>query len=167
MKNLFKALADFQQEVPILHKNSAGYSYTYTDLPEILRTINPLLKKHGLGFTQPLKANELKTIVFHAESGESIESSVTIPEETMKGINKYQSLGSGITYMRRYALSSLLGLVTDKDMDASTMEDKLSRIETLPELNNFYKGLDKNQQETFTKLFAKRKSELTQLLETA
>lgn len=160
MKNLFKALAAFQQEAPILHKDTAGYSYTYTDLPEILRTINPLLKKHGLGFTQPLNGNELKTIVFHAESGESIESAVTIPEEAMKGMNKYQSLGSGITYMRRYALSAILGLVTDKDMDASTMEDKLSRIESLQDLNKFYKGLDINQQETFKKLFAKRKSEL-------
>jgi hypothetical protein len=28
-------------------------------------------------------------------------------------------LGSAITYLRRYALSSILGLVTDKDTDAS------------------------------------------------
>ena len=25
MKNLFKALADFQQEVPIIHKGTSGY----------------------------------------------------------------------------------------------------------------------------------------------
>ena len=27
MKNLFKALADFQQEVPIIHKGTSGYGY--------------------------------------------------------------------------------------------------------------------------------------------
>ena len=164
MKNLFKALAAFQQEVPILHKDTSGYSYTYTDLPEIFRTINPLLKKHGLGFSQPLNGNELKTIIFHAESGENLESSITIPEESMKGMNKYQSLGSGITYMRRYAISSLLGLVTDKDMDASTVEDKVSRLETVSELNELFEKLNTDQQTKFKKLFSERKEALTRAL---
>jgi hypothetical protein len=34
-------------------------------------------------------------------------------------MNDFQVLGSAITYIRRYALSSALGLVTDKDTDAS------------------------------------------------
>jgi hypothetical protein len=33
-------------------------------------------------------------------------------------MNDFQVLGSAITYLRRYALSSALGLVTDKDTDA-------------------------------------------------
>jgi hypothetical protein len=79
MKHLFKALADFQQEVPVIHKATQGYGYTYADLPKILEVINPLLKKHGLGFTQLLNSkdgeNYLATILFHVESGESMESS--------------------------------------------------------------------------------------------
>ncbi len=160
MKELFKALANFQQEVPILHKDTPGYGYSYTDLPEILRTINPLLKKHGLGFIQPLNGNELKTVVFHYESGESIESTVIIPEDSMKGMNKYQSLGSGITYMRRYALSSFLGLVTDKDMDGSTIEDKVSLIENTEDLTELFKKLNKAQQEKFKPIFTERRSQI-------
>ena len=34
-------------------------------------------------------------------------------------MNAYQSFGSGCTYFRRYCLSSICGLVTDKDTDAS------------------------------------------------
>lgn len=34
-------------------------------------------------------------------------------------MNEFQVLGSAITYIRRYALSSILGIVTDKDTDAS------------------------------------------------
>jgi hypothetical protein len=34
-------------------------------------------------------------------------------------MNSYQSFGSGCTYFRRYCLSSICGLVTDKDTDAS------------------------------------------------
>ena len=33
-------------------------------------------------------------------------------------MNEYQSFGSGVTYYRRYALASMLGLITDKDLDA-------------------------------------------------
>jgi len=33
-------------------------------------------------------------------------------------MNIFQTAGSGITYFRRYALSSMLGIVTDVDLDA-------------------------------------------------
>jgi hypothetical protein len=120
MKNLFKALADFQQEVPVILKDTQAYGYKYADLPEILKIINPLLKKHGLGFTQLINGVSIKTILFHVESGETLESSTDIPQGVqLKGMNDFQVLGSAITYIRRYALSSMLGLVTDKDTDAS------------------------------------------------
>ena len=84
MKNLFKALAAFQQEAPVIHKGTKGYGYSYADLPAIFEVINPLLKKHGLGFTQLLNTNEerhyLVTVLFHVETGEQIQSSTLIPE---------------------------------------------------------------------------------------
>lgn len=160
MQKLFKALAKFQQEVPILHKDTKGFSYTYTDLPEIIRVITPHLKANNLGFTQMIEGKNLKTIIFHTESGESLESLAEIPEDTLKGMNKFQILGSAITYMRRYALSSVLGLVTDKDLDATSIEDKLSRCETEAELTNLYKQLDSADQTKFQPKFAERKSQI-------
>ena len=114
---LFKALADFQQEVPAIYEGSTGYGYKYADLKQILAVINPILKKHKLGFTQLLNNSSLETIVFHTESGENISSSVEIPQEvTLKGMNAFQVLGSAITYYRRYNLLSLLDLeVVDDD----------------------------------------------------
>jgi hypothetical protein len=123
MKHLFKSLAAFQQEVPVIHKGTQGYGYSYADLPKIFEVVNPLLKKHGLGFTQLLDTKEgidyIATVIFHVESGETLVSKVAIPQVELKGMNDYQSFGSGVTYFRRYALSSALGLVTDKDTDAS------------------------------------------------
>ena len=118
MKNLFKAIANFQNEVPVIHEGTKGFNYTYSDLNTIFKVIKPLLKKHGLTFTQPLNGNSLKTILVHVESGELIESVIDIPNVQLKGQNDYQALGSGITYLRRYSLSCLLGLITDKDADA-------------------------------------------------
>ena len=47
MKHLFKSLSEFQQEVPVIHKGTQGYGYSYADLPAIFEVINPLLKKNG------------------------------------------------------------------------------------------------------------------------
>lgn len=120
MKNIYKALADFQQSVPVILKDTTGYGYKYADLPAIFEIINPLLKKNGLGFYQAVNNASIKTVIFHIETGESVESDTNIPQGvSLKGMNDFQVLGSAITYIKRYALSSLLGLVTDKDNDAS------------------------------------------------
>ena len=139
MKNLYKALANFQQEVPVIHKGTSGYGYSYADLPAIFEIINPLMKKHGLGFYQSVtvtnqderfnNVQSIKTVIFHVESGETIESYTAIPQGVqLAKMNEFQVLGSAITYIRRYALSSMLGLVTDKDTDASGEQIKQSAI---------------------------------------
>lgn len=120
MKELYKALANFQQVIEPIYKGTSGYGYKYADWGEILKVVNPIMKMNGLGFTQLLDGNNLKTIVFHAESGESIESSVEIPQNVeLAKMNTFQVMGSAITYYKRYSLSAILGLVTDEDADAS------------------------------------------------
>jgi hypothetical protein len=152
MKNLYKALANFQQEVPVIHKDTQGYGYTYTNLTNILTTINPIMKKNGLGFTQLLDGTGLRTIIFHCETGESLESIADIPQNvTLKGMNAFQVLGSANTYIRRYALSSALGLITDKDIDAcgeqvkKTPSERLKECKTLKELAEVYGGLTRTE----------------------
>lgn len=132
MKNIYKAIANFQQEVPVILKDTSGFGYQYADLPAILNVINPLMKKHGLGFTQLVTEKGIVTGVFHVESGEIIESTTPIPQNVqLKGMNDFQVLGSAITYIRRYALSAILGLVTDKDTDASgeQIKDKVKTVD--------------------------------------
>lgn len=168
MKNLLKALAEFQQTVPVIHKGSQGYGYSYANLATIFEIINPILKVNKLGFTQLVGDNNIKTIIFHYESGEQLETITTIPQVTnLKGMNDFQTLGSAITYIRRYALSSALGLITDKDTDASGEQvkptakvetptqptidiegakAKLIVVKTLDELKQVYTSLNKLEQ---------------------
>jgi hypothetical protein len=124
-QTLLKSLAEFQYECPIIHKDTSGFNYTYADLPKIISTIMPIMKKHKLCFSQPLEGTQLRTIIYHTETGESIESITDIPIIELAKMNVYQSFGSGITYFRRYALSSILGLVTDKDIDAAGEQVKV------------------------------------------
>ena len=173
MTNLYKALADFQQECPIIHKDTKGYSYTYANPPTILEKINPLLKKHGLGFTQLLQENQLETVIFHHKSGEVLKSVVNLPQGVeLKGMNDFQVMGSAITYFRRYALSCALGIVTDKDSDSGglassgTSEAKkdiilqLGNCENKIELGVLWDSLEEKEQSEYKELFSKRKANL-------
>ena len=122
---LWSALAGFQQEVPVIHKGTQGYGYSYADLTKIIQTINPIMARHGLGYTQPLVGNAIKTIIFHIETGETLESTIDIPQGvSLKGMNDFQVLGSAISYLRRYSLASVLTLITDSDIDASGEQTK-------------------------------------------
>ena len=123
--NIYSALSKFQGLVPIIFKDTEAYGYKYADLPAIIPVITPIMQECGLGYFQSMEYNEthdcnlIKTVVFHIESGEEISSTMRIKEDvSLAKMNDYQVLGSAITYYRRYQLSALLGLVTDKDTGA-------------------------------------------------
>jgi len=116
-------------------------------LPKIFSVINPLLKKHGLGFTQLIENENLTTILFHVETGETIESKMALLKDVaLKGMNEFQVYGSQLTYFRRYALSSILGIVTDKDTDAGGEQVKKPRTITDERFDKavvfYYKSFD-------------------------
>lgn len=85
----------------------------------IHKSIDPILAECGLTVMQfPVNPVEghgvgIRTLVVH-ESGQTIEGDLFLP--TMK--DDPQAAGSTITYARRYAISGILGLVTDEDDDA-------------------------------------------------
>jgi hypothetical protein len=172
MKNLIKALSEFQNECPIIHKDTKGHNYTYADLPQIFSVINPLLRKHKLCFTQLLENDGIRTILFHVESGEQLESFTTIPLVKLGSMNEYQSYGAAVSYFRRYCLSSCLGLVTDKDTDAAgqsvspslnTWIDAIARVNTIEDLEKLYdsKKMQIAGNKEIIDLFTNRKNKLT------
>jgi|TARA_R100000084_G_scaffold55365_1_gene23277 hypothetical protein len=142
-KGIYKSLAAFSQECPVILKETKGYGYNYADLPTIFKVINPLLKKHKLGITQLMDEGCIKTILFHIETGQTITSNTPIPMDvSLKGMNDYQVLGSAVTYIRRYALSSMLAIVTDKDTDAAGEQLPKKQKKTITN-NRFETGVEK------------------------
>lgn len=122
---LTRALIAVQAELPWVNKTkraevptkSGGkYTYTYADLADVTAAAFPLLVKHGLAFTCCPRITdkggyELAGVLMH-QSGEQIEGALPLHG------NDPQALGGAITYMRRYLLGSMLGIVTDDDADA-------------------------------------------------
>jgi hypothetical protein len=86
----------------------------------VIAAVRPVLNKHGLVYAQfPTNldgAPALETMLIHAESGEDIAA--VMPLVLTK--NDPQGYGSALTYARRYALLSILGLVGDEDDDANS-----------------------------------------------
>ena len=115
---LAKALIVFHLKVDTIKKDAKNpfFKSSYASLSNILEGINEPLIEAGIAFTQfPTDDNGLTTILIHSESGEWIESNYT-----MKPVkDDPQGRGSVITYQRRYALASILGLNIDEDDDGN------------------------------------------------
>ena len=69
----------------------------------------------------------VRTILVHS-SGESLESTQTLRAH-QPGTNEAQAGGIAITYARRYAILSLLGIVGDPDADGETETRRRGKID--------------------------------------
>lgn len=137
-KTLAVALAAFQAEMPKVHKgktakvptkSGGSYSYDYADLADVSAATMPLLTKHGLSFITRPEAGErgwqLTGVLLHA-SGETIEGALPIDGNTP------QAWGSALTYMRRYLMGCLTGIVTDDDEDGALASRPVPRPQQQP-----------------------------------
>lgn len=122
---LAEALAKFQAEVknPPNTKVNPYYKSKYAPLDEVLNTVRPVLGKYGLSFFQNQVTDDngkvgVITLLMHS-SGEFLESDAiyATPEK-----NTPQGLGSVSTYLRRYQLSSVLGIASEDDDDGNADE---------------------------------------------
>lgn len=116
--NIAKALLVFHQNVSKVKKDSSNpfFKSKYAGLPNVLESIEEPLQKAGISFVQfPCGSSGLTTLIMHGESGEWMQDTYEM-EPTKKDP---QSIGSCITYMRRYALAAILGLNIDEDDDGN------------------------------------------------
>lgn len=116
---LFGALAKAQAQMSRAHKDSVNPAFRskYVSLPAVLDAVLPAFNANGLAVLQhPLvhddvSAVTLTTIITH-ESGEYMSSTCTMP---VGGKRDAHAVGSAISYMRRYALASIAGVIQDDD----------------------------------------------------
>lgn len=126
IKELAAALAAAQGEFGIAEFDRVNphFKSKYASLTSVMNTVRSPLQKNGLSVVQTLSENEkgmaLETTLLHS-SGEWLSGSTPI----MLSKEDMQGLGSAITYAKRYAISAMLGVVSDEDDDgnAATAQD--------------------------------------------
>jgi hypothetical protein len=129
INDLAAALSKAQGEMPTAKFNSTNkfLGNKYADLGAVIEASRPVLVKHGLSVSQLVIGNGefigVETILLHS-SGQWISSVVTLPAGDEKGKSMAQVAGSIVSYLRRYALSAILGIYADEDSDGNQGQRK-------------------------------------------
>ena len=120
LKDLAKALSQFQATHVSAARDSKGNYGTYTSLASALAAAQAATE-FGLAHTQTMKAvNEpetghlLVTTLLHT-SGDQLSSEILLPIKPEGRGNYMQALGSALTYARRYAILAIYGLASEDD----------------------------------------------------
>lgn len=111
------------QDALVLNKSATNphYKSRYVKLPDLLESVRPVLREHGFVDTFQIHTSDgvsdsldriTATMTFtHLETHEALAHTATMPVAKADP----QGWGGGITYMRRYMMTSLIGLIEDDD----------------------------------------------------
>ncbi len=122
------AMSIFQSELPVIEKNgnvhyesSKGVTnYDYAKLEDISHSIKPALKESGLSYRWIQEQSEGKIkvtcIVTHVNGHIESSSLIGFPD-TSGGKDPMKAMASAISYLRRYTLTGLLGIVVGGEDD--------------------------------------------------
>lgn len=161
MKELITAMINFKKDVGIIVKDCKGQTgnrtFDYADLATFDDAITEAMFKHKLWVNQYLQQHGDKTHLhsnLYHESGQHIESDCAL-DYVGKDIKEF---GGVISYYRRYALQTILNLVTDK------AENVIKNAEDLPpntltrkeQIDNFV-----SEEDGYKSLFAFHKGKFT------
>lgn len=128
INELALALIDVQKQMAPATKDGKNpfIGSNYATLNSVMVSCRDILLEHGIWLTQlpvpaPIELGPgylgLMTKLTHAESGQWQSSLTVIPLPKADP----QGMGSAITYARRYALTAMLGMITEDD-DAESAE---------------------------------------------
>jgi hypothetical protein len=164
-----KAMLKVQVELEALIIADKANPFTksrFSSLGNLLATVRPVLNKHGFllkQFSGTIRShgNTVKrwytspiiTLITHVESGQWEAILVELPTETT-----VYSIGSSLTFGKRYGLQSYLALATTDDDGAATIQNRLDEthnakvvevaveeIRKCKNLNDLNKWLDENR----------------------
>lgn len=127
IKTILPALIEVQSEMPQLSKdaNNPHARSKYVTLDNILGNLLPLLNERNIFLTQvPVEQSDgntqrigVETIFWH-KNGEYIKYPAVLYSFEKGGkMNLTQSVGSIVSYARRYAITSIMALSTAEDND--------------------------------------------------
>jgi hypothetical protein len=158
---MYKKILEAKKEIGKATKNATNphFKNKYVDINALIETVEGILLSKGLVLLQPIENGKVYTRIVDAESKEMIESFIDLP---IGGTP--QSMGSAITYYRRYTLQSLLSMQAQDD--DGQLASQPQRKETIDN-TRFEKALETIKQGTYTVEKLKANFELSELQEKA
>ena len=113
-KEYFAAMADFQNSIGAISKDSKGAFGKFASFEHIMETIGPKAAAHGFSFHFDPKIEENKVgmcLTIRHRGGHEVKGEpFTVPIDTAGRMNASQKVGSAASYAKRYALVGALCL---------------------------------------------------------
>jgi hypothetical protein len=146
VSGLYPKLHAAKQKIGKVVKNSTNphFKNKYADINGLIETVEPVLLEQGLILLQPIIDNKVMTQIIDIETGDKIESVLTLDSN----LNSQQQ-GSQITYYRRYTLQALLSLQAEDD-DANSASATVKNTKPSIDQVRFENGLSQIEQGTLT-----------------
>lgn len=116
--NIQEAVSAFQSDLPQINLDGSNphFKSKFATLANITKVVMPKLAEHGLSFSMgSFVENGVLVLDAHLMHTTGTSRSMQIPTTE----SNPQKLGSFISYMRRYALAALTGVVADEDDDGN------------------------------------------------
>lgn len=117
---LAEALAAAQLEITDPAKDAVNphFRSRYADLATVLKTVRPVLARHGLAITQTTQVDEQGRLLLVTRLHWRDEELVGYyPIQPVKA--DPQGYGSALTYARRYTIQAIVGVAADDDDDGN------------------------------------------------
>jgi hypothetical protein len=113
------ALSAAQLEIADPPKDSVNphFKSRYADLATVLKTVRPVLARHGIAVVQTTDIQDGVTVLRTRLLWRDEEIISTYPVTPTQATP--QGLGSALTYARRYALQAIVGVAADDDDDGN------------------------------------------------
>ena len=119
-KFLIRAIGRFRAEAKVDKSGkNPMFKSEYNTLNDVLNALDNI-QQYGLDFVQYISIDHLVTRVMHIESGEFFDSMMELKTEK----ETYQSYGSCLSYLRRYALMTMFGLRSNDDDGNSSLRGR-------------------------------------------
>lgn len=172
IKSLAAALSKAQGSMGGASKDSKNpfYKTTYADLSAVVEAVKSPFSENGLSYCQfPFFADGrvgVETILMHS-SGEWMSSELTFPVTKQDA----QSVGSAVTYARRYALQAIAGVPSEDDDGNSASQKSDKQHQSMPATNhskiiNSYLSMNSDEQtKTWATLNAPQQKAILEAIE--
>lgn len=126
------AMSDAKGNIgPILKNREVDFTsakgrtnYRHEDFAQVARTVDPILREHGLSyrFRSAQEGQRVRvTCILSHRDGHSEETTLEAAEDHSGNKNTIQAVGSAATYLQRYTLKLALGLSSSTDDDGAAV----------------------------------------------
>lgn len=135
LKSFNQAFTKAQAEFPSVYKSKKAHNSDYAPYSDVVNAVRPVLMANGFSFRHRVDDSSDQitvTCILAHKDGHNEEASLSAPPDTSGSKSPVQSVASTVTYLKRYTLEAVTGVVTtDDDTDGNLVGNYITEKQAL------------------------------------